>query len=78
MPGRWRPYEYYVRKWRADVKDVQVVSPKPGTAAVHAVLKNGNLLNKTEREGLAAYINGEEMRPLCDRVVCPADTDCLE
>ena len=65
-------YEYYVREWRSDVEDVQVVSPEPGVVALYAVLDGGRLLSPTERESLAAYINGEELRPLCDKVICLA------
>lgn len=63
-------YEYYVREWRSDVADVQVVSPEPCVIAIYFVMDGGRLPNATERESLAEYINGESIRPLCDKVVC--------
>lgn len=63
-------YEYYVREWRSDVADVQIVSPEPCVIAVYFVMDGGRLPNATERESLAEYINGESIRPLCDKVVC--------
>lgn len=65
-------YEYYVREWRGDVADVQVTSPEPGVVALYVVLNGGRLPGEAEREELEAYINGEELRPLCDKVVCLA------
>lgn len=63
-------YEYYVRAWRSDVGDVQVVSPEPCTIAIYFVMEDGRLPNETERESLKEYISGENLRPLCDKVVC--------
>ena len=63
-------YEYYVRAWRSDVGDVQIVSPEPCTIAIYFVLEDGRLPNETERESLKEYISGENLRPLCDKVVC--------
>ncbi len=63
-------YEYYVREWRSDVEDVQIVTPEPCVVSIYVVLDGGRLPNQTERESLEAYITGEEMRPLCDRVIC--------
>lgn len=63
-------YEYFVREWRSDVGDVQIVSPSPCVIALYVVLDNGTLLNQTEKESLLEYINGEKIRPLCDRIVC--------
>lgn len=63
-------YEYYVREWRSDVADVQIVSPEPCVIAIYFVMDGGRLPNATERESLAEYISGESIRPLCDKVVC--------
>ena len=59
-------YAYYVKEWRSDVDDVQIVSPEP------CVLDGGVLPTETEREELAAYLNGDTIRPLTDIVSCPA------
>lgn len=63
-------YEYYVRGWRSDVGDVQIVSPEPCTVAIYFILDDGRLPNETERESLVEYISGESIRPLCDKVIC--------
>lgn len=63
-------YEYYVREWRSDVADVQIVSPEPCVIAIYVVMDGGRLPNATERESLTEYISGESIRPLCDKVVC--------
>jgi phage-related baseplate assembly protein len=63
-------YEYYVKEWRSDVADVQITSPSPCVIEIFAVLDDGRTLNDTERESLREYINGEVIRPLCDKVIC--------
>lgn len=63
-------YEYYVRDWRSDVGDVQIVSPEPCTVAIYFILDDGRLPNEPERESLVEYISGESIRPLCDKVIC--------
>lgn len=63
-------YEYHVRDWRSDVTDVQITSPEPCVIAIYFVMEGGRLPNATEREELAEYISGENLRPLCDKVVC--------
>ena len=70
-------YEYYVRAWRSDVGDVQIVSPEPCTIAIYFVMEDGRLPDEPERESLKEYINGETLRPLCDKVVCvePAEVE---
>lgn len=61
-------YEYYVREWRSDVGDVQVVSPSNCIINLYVVLEDGSLLNSTEKASLTAYINDETIRPLTDIV----------
>ena len=63
-------YEYHVREWRSDVTDVQITSPEPCVIAIYFVMEGGRLPNATEREELTEYISGENLRPLCDKVVC--------
>ncbi len=63
-------YEYFVREWRSDVGDVQIVSPSPCVIMLYVVLKDGTLLNETEKEELLEYMSGETVRPLCDQVIC--------
>lgn len=65
-------YTYYVKEWRTDVDDVQIVSPEPCIVHVYVVLKGGVLPTETEREELAEYLNGDTIRPLTDIVSCPA------
>ena len=65
-------YAYYVKEWRTDVDDVQIVSPEPCVVHVYVVLDGGVLPTETEREELAAYLNGDTIRPLTDIVSCPA------
>ena len=64
-------YAYYVKEWRTDVDDVQIVSPEPCIVHVYVVLKGGVMPTETEREELAAYLNGDTIRPLTDIVSCP-------
>lgn len=68
-------YEYYVREWRSDVEDVQITSPNPCEIAIYIVMENGRLPNATERASLTEYINGESIRPLCDKVTCAEPTE---
>jgi phage-related baseplate assembly protein len=63
-------YEYYVREWRTDVGDVQVVSPSACVIALYAVLENGDLLSDAEMESLLEYMSDEKIRPLGDKVIC--------
>lgn len=63
-------YEYYVREWRSDVGDVQIVSPTPCVVVLYVVLEDGSFLSQAEKESLLEYINGETLRPLCDLVQC--------
>lgn len=63
-------YEYYTKEWRSDIADVRIASPSPCLIEIYAVLESGKLLNATERNDLQAYLNGESIRPLCDKVVC--------
>lgn len=67
-------YEYYVREWRSDIADVQIVSPSPCVIQIFVVLddeeQGKRLPTKAERESLELFINGETIRPLCDMVVC--------
>ena len=63
-------YEYYVREWRADVEDVQIISPSPCVVAIYAVMAGGRLPDEHERQSLETYLNGESIRPLCDTVKC--------
>lgn len=68
--GPREAYEYHVREWRSDVTDVQITSPEPCVIAIYFVMEGGRLPNATEREELTEYISGENLRPLCDKVVC--------
>ena len=52
-------YAYYVKEWRTDVDDVQIVSPEPCVVHVYVVLDGG-------------VLNGDTIRPLTDIVSCPA------
>lgn len=65
-------YAYYVKEWRTDVDDVQIVSPEPCVVHVYVVLDGGVLPTEKEREELAEYLNGDTIRPLTDIVSCPA------
>ena len=65
-------YEYYVREWRADVEDVQIISPSPCVIAIYTVMAGGRLPDEHERQSLEEYLNGETIRPLCDHVECLA------
>lgn len=65
-------YTYYVKEWRTDVDDVQIVSPEPCVVHAYVVFKGGVLPTETEREELAEYLNGDTIRPLTDIVSCPA------
>lgn len=56
-------YAYYVKEWRTDVDDVQIVSPEPCVVHVYVVLDGGVLPTETEREELAAYLNGDTIPP---------------
>ena len=44
-------YAYYVKEWRTDVDDVQIVSPEPCVVHVYVVLDGGVLPTETEQGG---------------------------
>lgn len=73
-------YEYWVREWRSDVADVAVLSPNPCEVAIYFTIQDqGSTMPRvptsTERQQLAAYLNDETIRPLCDQVACYAPTE---
>ncbi|MCM1295504.1 MAG: baseplate J/gp47 family protein [Muribaculaceae bacterium] len=61
-------YEYYVREWRSDVEDVQIVSPTPCVVNIYVTLGGGRLPTETERASLEAYLSADTMRPLGELV----------
>ncbi len=68
-------YEYYVREWRSDVRDVQIESSEPGVVEVYVVLQDGKLLNETEQGEIVEYLNGEGIRPFTETVKCELPTE---
>lgn len=68
-------YEYYVREWRSDVEDVQIVSPSPCVVNVFVTMIGGRQPTEEEREDLRAYLSGDTIRPLCDQVEVLAATE---
>lgn len=71
-------YEYYAREWRGDVADVRIESPEPCEVNIYFVIEDESglrLPNTTEREALKAYLNGDSIRPLCDKVDCLAPAE---
>lgn len=68
-------YEYYAREWRGDVADVRIVSPLPDEVNIYFVIEDENGLrvpNSTELAAMAAYLDDETIRPLCDKVTALA------
>ena len=68
-------YEYYAREWRGDVADVRIVSPQPDEVNIYFVIEDENGLrvpNSTELTAMAAYLDDETIRPLCDKVTALA------
>ena len=68
-------YEYYAREWRGDVADVRIVSPLPDEVNIYFVIEDENGLrvpNSTELTAMAAYLDDETIRPLCDKVTALA------
>ena len=72
-------YEYYVREWRSDVDDVEITSPSPCVVEIYATVSDPvvgkRALNSTELESLEAYMSDDEIRPMCDKVVCKQPED---
>lgn len=68
-------YEYYVREWRSDVEDVQIVSPSPCMVDIFVTMSGGRQPTEGEREDLRVYLNGDTIRPLCDQVEVLAATE---
>ena len=66
--GTKKAYEYFVREWRSDVEDVQIVSPSLCVIDVFCVMAGGKLLDEHERQSLEEYMNDDSIRPICDRV----------
>lgn len=65
-------YEYYVREWRSDVEDVQIVSPTPCVVNVFVVMAGGRMPTQAERDSLTEYLNADTIRPLSEVVECIA------
>ena len=68
VAGPLDAYRYMVRKWRSDVKDVEVVRLAPCVLGVYVVLEDGSLLSTLEKNQLEEWLNGETVRPLTDTV----------
>lgn len=61
-------YEYYVREWRPDVEDVEIISPEPCVIQIFVVMAGGRLPTQAERESLEAYMRPDDRRPMGELV----------
>lgn len=77
VAGPMDAYKYMVRKWRSDVKDVEVVRLAPCSIGVYVVLESGAILNQLEKSQLEEWLNSETVRPLTD-IVTAKDPEEIE
>lgn len=68
VAGPFDAYKYMVRKWRGDVKDVEIIRLAPCTLGVYVVLESGELLSALEKQDLEEWLNAEKTRPITDTV----------
>lgn len=65
-------YEYYAKTWRNDVADVMVTNPSDCVVAIYFMLDGGKIPSEEEQRAMEAYLQGETIRPMCDKVECHA------
>ncbi len=68
--GSRASYEYHARTASAEVADVEIDSPTPGTVRVSVLAATGNgLASPALIATVSDALNAENVRPLCDTVV---------
>lgn len=65
MPGPWRTEHTPYLK---GIGDVKVTSPNPVEVEIRFIMTDGELPTKTVIDGVAAYLQDENIRPLTDKV----------
>lgn len=61
-------YKYWAKTYKQTVGDVKVTSPNPVDVEIRFIMTDGSLPTKTMVDGLAEYLQDENIRPLTDRV----------
>lgn len=61
-------YRYWAKTYKQTVGDVKVTSPNPVEVEIRFIMTDGSLPTKTMVEGLAEYLQDENIRPLTDSV----------
>ena len=65
-------YTYWTQKYSSSISDVMVFSPVAGDVHVLIITEDGELPTQTQIDGLQAYLEDEEIRPLTDHVTVAA------
>lgn len=61
-------YKYWTKTYGQTIGDVKVTSPNPVEVEIRFIMTNGELPTKTVIDGVAAYLQDENIRPLTDKV----------
>lgn len=61
-------YKYWTKTYSQTIGDVKVTSPNPVEVEIRFIMTNGELPTKTVIDGVAAYLQDENIRPLTDKV----------
>lgn len=77
VAGPAKAYEYWAKRFRTDVDDVEVTSPTAGTVSIVFALTGGALPGSSDLSAMAAHLSADTIRPLTDNVVvsAPAQDD---
>lgn len=61
-------YKYWTKTYSQTIGDVKVTSPNPVEVEIRFIMTDGELPTKTVIDGVAAYLQDENIRPLTDKV----------
>jgi phage-related baseplate assembly protein len=65
-------YAYWTQKYSSSISDVMVFSPVAGDVHVLIITEDGELPTQAQIDGLQAYLEDDEIRPLTDHVTVAA------
>lgn len=72
VAGPASAYDYWVRTYSQKIGDSYIGSNSPGEVDIYVMFNDGSLPDESFLNGLEAYLQGNEIRPLTDHVVVHA------
>lgn len=67
-------YKYWTKTYSQEIGDVQVTSPRPVDVEIYLLMQDGSLPTQSTIDGVTAFLQDGNMRPLTDRVTVYAPT----